>query len=61
MKTKLLVCALFVAVHFVNAEPNQKLPKEENGPWIVNVHYQDIKQVRNYASYNQPWHVNTKD
>ena len=61
MKIKLLMCVLFVAVQLVNAEPNQKLPKQENGPWIVDVHYQDIKQVRNYAAYNEPWHVNTKD
>lgn len=57
----LLVLSLLLSSTFLIAKPNQELPKKGTGPWIVNVHYKDLKQLQNYAKLNAPWSVNKKN
>jgi hypothetical protein len=40
------------------AEPNKKLPKDNQPPWIVDVYYEDYDQLKKYAKNNAPWTVN---
>ncbi len=61
MNTKviiLIVLVFFSALSF--SEPTKQLPTKGTGPWIVNVYYNDIKQLQDFAKDKEPWSVNTK-
>ena len=45
----------------VVSAPNKQLPEEGNGPWVVNVYYENLEQLRQYAQTDEPWDVNTKE
>ncbi len=57
-KTPYILILSLVFITSVSATPNTKLPTKGSGPWIVDVYYDDLKQLRNYAQKNEPWHVN---
>ncbi len=57
-RTTYLLSLSLVFVTSVCATPNNILPTKGSGPWIVNVYYDNLNQLRNYAQKNQPWHVN---
>jgi len=52
----MLVCLLTVSVGI--ARPNQQLPKEGTGPWVVDVYFDNQQQLQRYANKNEPWAVN---
>lgn len=55
----LSVLLVTVSIHSI-AQPNQKLPKDTTGPWVVKVYYDDIQQLREYAKTNVPWKVHAE-
>ncbi|VAW36173.1 hypothetical protein MNBD_GAMMA01-80, partial [hydrothermal vent metagenome] len=57
----LLLLALMLLVTSAISAPNQQLPAQGQGPWVVNVYYQNLSQLKTYAQYNQPWSVDTKE
>ncbi|HFC29581.1 MAG TPA: hypothetical protein ENJ44_00915, partial [Oceanospirillales bacterium] len=61
MKAQAIFLTILLLISFnTYSTPNQKLPKEGVGPWVVNVYYDDIEQLRTYAKINEPWKINTK-
>ncbi|MCF6287880.1 MAG: hypothetical protein L3J53_01410 [Proteobacteria bacterium] len=61
MKTTLfLFAALLLISTTAISVPNKKLPTTGTGPWIVDVYYQDVGQLKLYAQINHPWLINRK-
>ncbi len=57
---QLLLISLLCFVQTVSSIPNQTLPKEGTGPWIVKVYYDDRQQLLNYTHNHHPWKHNRK-
>ncbi len=62
MNTKVILFSVLVFfTALVSSEPTQQLPTKGTGPWIVNVYYNDYKQVQQYASINEPWMIHKNE
>lgn len=61
IKSIILTLVLVSMTSIAFAAPNKQLPKEGNGPWVVNVYYENLEQLRNYAQTDEPWSVNRKE
>jgi len=58
MKSKILLLILISFSITALSVPNKQLPKEGTGPWVVNVYYENLTQLRSYVHKNEPWFVN---
>ena len=61
MKAQTIFLTILLLISFnTYSTPNQKLPKEGVGPWVVNVYYEDIRDFRRYIHFigKEPWKLN---
>jgi carboxypeptidase T len=57
----LIIFALLGNATLAFSQPDKILPKEENGPWIVNVYYQDKSELDKFTKRYRPWRVDIKN
>lgn len=57
---QLLLISLCCFMQAALSVPNQVLPQEGTGPWIVKVYYDERQQLLNYTKNHHPWKHNRK-